>query len=118
MATGPRKKRCPEALCGYSRAVTNQYYYTDREGRVHGPIWLSMMRDLYRKGRLMMSTEVSLNGTDSWQRLEFHPEIFEEEARMPGLKRLMKAKSDPRRLIIWTAILFLLYALYVYINWK
>ena len=97
--------------------MENQYYYTDRDGRVHGPVWLSVMRDLYRKGRLMMSTEVSLNGTTSWSRVEFHPEIFEEEARLPAIKRIAKAKSDPTRLIVWTVLLFLAYAAYVVVHW-
>jgi hypothetical protein len=96
--------------------VDNQYYYMDRDGRVHGPVWLSMMRELYRKGRLMMSTEVSLTGTSGWQALEFHPEIFEEEVRLPALKRLVRAKSNPVRLVVWTVLLFLAYAAYFLVN--
>jgi hypothetical protein len=98
--------------------MDNRYFYTDSDGRVHGPVWLSMMRDLYRKGRLMMSTEVSLNGADGWQRLEFHPEIFEEEARLPVLKRMARAKSDPTRLLVWTVLLFLAYATWVIVHWN
>ena len=98
--------------------MDNRYYYMDREGRVHGPVWLTRMRNLYSQGRLMMSTEVSLTGTNGWQRLEFHPEIFEEEARMPALKRIARAKSDPVRLLVWTAVLFLAYAAYVVVHWN
>jgi hypothetical protein len=98
--------------------MENRYFYTDSDGRVHGPVWLSLMRDLYRKGRLMMSTEVSLNGADGWQRLEFHPEIFEEEARLPVLKRMARAKSDPTRLLVWTVLLFLAYATWVIVHWN
>ena len=90
----------------------------DRDGNVHGPVWLSVMRDLYRKGRLMMSTEVSLTGTNGWQRMEFHPEIFEEDARLPALKRIARAKSDPVRLLIWTLVLLLAYGAWVVIHWN
>ena len=98
--------------------MDNRYFYTDRDGRVHGPVWLTMMRDLYRKGRLMMSTEVSLNGADGWQPLQFHPEIFEEEARLPALKRMARAKSNPTRLLVWTILLFLAYATWVLVHWN
>ncbi len=98
--------------------MDNRYFYTDRDGRVHGPVWLTMMRDLYRNGRLMMSTEVSLNGADGWQALQFHPEIFEEEARLPALKRMARAKSNPTRLLVWTILLFLAYATWVLVHWN
>ena len=98
--------------------MDNRYYYMDRDGNVHGPVWLSVMRDLYRKGRLMMSTEVSLTGTNGWQRMEFHPEIFEEDARLPALKRIVRAKSDPVRLLVWTAVLFLAYGAWVVLHWN
>lgn len=98
--------------------MDNRYYYLDRDGRVQGPIWLSVMRDLYRKGRLMMSTEVSLNGADGWQPMEFHPEIFEEEVRLPALKRIAHAKSDPVRLLVWTVLLLLAYATYIAVHWN
>lgn len=98
--------------------MDNRYYYMDRDGNVHGPIWLSVMRDLYRKGRLMMSTDVSLNGTDTWQRMEFHPEIFEEESRLPALKRLVRAKSDPVRVLVWAGVLLLACVTYVLIHWN
>ena len=98
--------------------MENRYYYLDREGRVQGPVWLSIMRDLWRKGRLMMSTEISLNGADGWQRMEFHPEIFEEETRLPALKRFAKAKSNPVRLLVWTILLFLAYTTWVIVHWN
>lgn len=98
--------------------MDNRYYYMDRDGNVHGPVWLSVMRDLYRKGRLMMSTEVSLTGTHGWQRMEFHPEIFEEDARMPALKRIVRAKSDPVRLLVWTLVLFLACGAWVALHWN
>ena len=109
----------PSAVrCGNLPAVDNRYYYMDPDGRVHGPVWLTMMRDLYRKGRLMMSTEVSLTGSDGWQRMEFHPEIFEEEMRLPALERMVRAKSDPVRLLVWTGVLLLACAAYVAIHWN
>lgn len=83
---------------------------------MQGPFWLSVMRDLCAKGRFTMQTEVSLNGTQQWQRMEFHPEIYESAARMPALKRMARAKSDPTRLIVWTIVLFLAYAAYVAVN--
>jgi hypothetical protein len=110
--------RCRPCRCGQARRVDNHYYYIDSDGRVQGPFWLTVMRDLYRKGRLGMSTEVSLNGTTDWQRMEFHPEIFEEQARLPAFKRMARAKSDPVRLIVWLVVLFLAYATYVLVHWK
>ena len=98
--------------------MDNRYYYMDSDGRVHVPVWLTMMRDLYRKGRLMMRTEVSLNGSDGWQRVEFHPEIFEEEVRLPALQRMARAKSDPVRLFVWTGLLLLACATYVLLHWN
>lgn len=98
--------------------MDNRYYYIDSDGRVHGPVWLTMMRDLYRKGRLMMSTEVSRNGSDGWQRMEFHPEIFEEEARLPSLERMARTKSDPVRLFVWTGVLLLACATYLLVHWN
>jgi hypothetical protein len=98
--------------------MENRYFYIDRDGRVQGPFWLSVMRDLWQGGRLMMSTEISLTGTDDWQRMEFHPEIFEAQARMPALKRMAKAKSNPVRLLVWTVLLFLAYATYVLVHWN
>ena len=64
-----------------------------------------------------MSTEVSLNGADGWAAIEFHPEIFEGQAKMPVLKRMAKAKSDPVRLLIGMILLFLAYVTYVIIHW-
>lgn len=98
--------------------VENRYYYMDRDGRVHGPVWLTGMRELYRKGRLMMSTEVSLSGTGGWQGLEFHPEIFEDEAKLPALVRIARTKSNPVRLLVWTVLLFLAYATWVLVHWN
>lgn len=96
--------------------MENKYYYLDRDGNVQGPFWLSVMRDLWAGGRFSMQTEVSLNGTGHWQRMEFHPEIFELTAKLPALKRMARAKSDPARLIVWTVVLFLAYAAYVVVN--
>ena len=98
--------------------MENRYYYMDREGRVYGPVWLTGMRELYRKGRLSMATEISLSGTGGWQGLEFHPEIFEEEARLPALVRMAQAKSNPVRLLVWTVLLFLAYATWVLVHWN
>ena len=83
---------------------------------MQGPFWLSVMRDLWSSGRFNMQTEVSLNGTEHWQRMEYHPEIYESAARLPALKRMARAKSDPTRLIVWTIVLFLAYAAYVAVN--
>ncbi len=96
--------------------MDNKYYYLDGYGNVQGPFWLSVMRNLWNSGRFTMSTEVSLNGTEHWQRIEFHPEIFENFVKMPTLNRITRAKSDPTRLIVWTAVLFLAYAAYLLVN--
>ena len=105
-------------MCGSIGPVDNRYYYIDSDGRVHGPVWLTVMRDLYRKGRLMMSTEVSRNGSDGWQRMEFHPEIFEEDARLPALERMARTKSDPVRVLVWAGVLLLACATYVLVHWN
>ena len=96
--------------------MENKYYYLDRDGRVQGPLWLSVMRDLWKAGRLMMSTEVSLTGTSGWERIEFHPEIFEPESKLPALKRIAVAKSNPVRLLVWLILLFLAYATWVLVH--
>jgi hypothetical protein len=98
--------------------MANRYYYIDRDGRVQGPVWLSIMRNLWQDGRLMMSTEISLTGTDGWQRMEFHPEIFEPEARLPVVKPKPPAKSNPVRLLVWTILLFLAYLTWVVVHWE
>ena len=97
--------------------MENRYYYLDRDGQVQGPVWLSVMRDLWRKGRFMMSTEISLNGADGWQPMEFDPEIFDVVARVPALKRMAQTKSNPVRLLVWTILLFLAYATWVIVHW-
>jgi GYF domain 2 len=97
--------------------MANRYYYIDRDGRVQGPVWLSIMRNRWKDGRLMMSTEISLTGTDGWQRMEFHPEIFEPEARLPAVKPKPPAKSNPVRLLVWTVLLFLAYLTWVAVHW-
>jgi hypothetical protein len=97
--------------------MENRYFYIDGDGGVQGPFWLSVMRDLWKGGRLKMSTEVSLNGADGWSAIEFHPEIFEWQVKMPALKRMAKAKSDPVRLLVWMILLFLAYVTYVVVNW-
>lgn len=90
----------------------------DRDGQVHGPIWLSRMRDLWKKGRLMMSTEVRRDGEVGWEAVEFHPEIFEAELRLPEPKAINRTKSDPVRLLVWTVLLFLAYATWVVVHWE
>jgi hypothetical protein len=97
--------------------MENRYFYIDGDGRVQGPFWLSVMRDLWNGGKLKMSTEISLSGTDGWQAIEFHPEIFEFQARMPALKRMAVAKSNPVRLLVWMVLLLLAYMTYVIIHW-
>jgi hypothetical protein len=98
--------------------MENRYFYIDAEGHVQGPFWLSIMRDLWRGGRLMMSTEVSLTGLNDWERLEFHPEIFELKAEMPTEKVRPRSKSNPVRLVVWTGVLFIAYIAWVLIHWN
>jgi GYF domain 2 len=96
--------------------VDNRYYYLDADGQVQGPFWLSVMRDLWAKGRFTMRTEVSLNGSTDWQRIEFHPEIYDTAANLPAFHRMARAKSDPVRLLIWTFLLLLAYGAYLLVN--
>ena len=42
----------------------------------------------------------------------------EEEARRPALKRVINAKSCPVRLLVWTAVLILAYAVQVLVHWS
>lgn len=107
---------CPQWYIVFS--MENRYYYLDRDGQVQGPVWLSVMRELWKNGRLMPTTEVSFNGADGWQGVEFHPEIFEVEVRLPVFKRIARAKSDPVRLLIWTVLLFFAYSAWVIVHWN
>lgn len=66
----------------------------------------------------MMSTEVSLTGLNDWERLEFHPEIFELKAEMPMEKAKPRSKSNPVRLVVWTGVLFIAYIAWVLIHWN
>jgi hypothetical protein len=100
----------------HGRGVNNHYYYLDADGHVQGPFWLSVMRDLWAKGRFTMHTEVSLNGTAHWQPIEFHPEIYDAAAKLPGIRGMARAKSDPVRLIVWTVVLLLAYGAYLLVN--
>jgi hypothetical protein len=98
--------------------MENQYFYLNGDGHVEGPFWLSVMRDLWKAGKLRMSTEISLTGTDNWQPIEYHPEIFETQARMPVPDGMARGKSSPVRLLVWTVLLFLAYMTYVIVHWN
>lgn len=82
-----------------------RYLYTNAEGRICGPFWLSQMRDLWKSGRIDMGTEVCMEGSKRWEPVEFYPEIFESEARLPVFAKMRRAKSDPVRLTLWLIVL-------------
>jgi hypothetical protein len=84
-----------------------RYLYMTAGGTIHGPFWLSRMRELWQQGKLNMQTEVCLEGTQRWEPVEFYPEIYEEEARLPVLARMRRAKTDPGRLTVWLILLIL-----------
>lgn len=94
-----------------------RYRYMNQEGTVFGPFWLSQMRDLWKSGRINMRTEVCMEGTRRWEPLEFYPEIFEEDAKMPVLAKMRRAKSDPARLTVWLILLGLALAVGVMQWW-
>ena len=94
----------------------NRYLYIDGAGNVHGPFWLSVMRDLHRSGRLNLRTQVCLHGSDAWQPMEFHPEIYEETASLPA--RSQRAKSQPARLLVLVVLLLLAYVAWCVVHWN
>lgn len=90
-----------------------RYLYMNAEGNIQGPFWLSQMRELWKGGRINQRTEVCMEGTKRWEPVEFYPEIFEEDARMPVLAKLRRTKSDPGRLTLWLILLGLVFALWL-----
>ncbi len=94
----------------------NRYLYQDHDGRVHGPFWLSAMREHWKRGRFTMSTQISIEGTNEWTLLEFHPEVFEEEATMPAIRRMAKSPSSPSRLLAWMIVLLIAFLVYQFIQ--
>lgn len=91
----------------------NRFYYISADGRTHGPFWLTQMRALWQGGKLTMNTAICREGTNEWTTVEFMPEIFESEARMPALSRMAHTPSDPRRLLIGMCVL-----LGLFVTWK
>ena len=96
----------------------NRYFYQDSDGKVHGPLWLSAMRDLWKQGRVNMRTEISQDGTTDWGPLEFHPEIFEEEPSLPGIRRMASTPSEPSRLLAWMIVLLIAFVVYQIIQYN
>jgi hypothetical protein len=85
--------------------VTARYLYMNAEGNIHGPFWLFQMGDLWKSGRINLRTEVCMEvcmeGTRRWELVEFHPKIFEQDARLPVFAKLRRTKSDLVRLTLW-----------------
>lgn len=94
-----------------------RYHYTNSEGTIHGPLWLSQMRDLWKGGKINMRTEVCMDGTKRWEQVEFFPEIYDEDARLPVFAKLRRSKSDNGRLIAWLVVLLLGFAVYLMQRW-
>lgn len=96
-----------------------RYRYLDYDGNLQGPLWLSQMRELYHNGRLSKSTEITIEGSNEWEELQYHPEITAIHA---DLKDLPPVRSRPqtnmRRLAVWMWGLLILYVVYVVINWR
>ena len=82
-----------------------RYLYMNAEGNIFGPFWLSHMRELWKAGKINMRTEVCMEGTRRWEPVEFYPEIFEDDARLPVLAKLRRSKSDPVRVTVWLIVL-------------
>jgi GYF domain 2 len=94
-------------------AQNARYLYMNGEGNVFGPFWLSQMRDLLKGGRIHLRTEVCMEGTKRWEPLEFYPEIYEDEARLPVFAKLRRTKSDPAKLTILMMLLAFVFAIWL-----
>jgi len=94
-----------------------RYLYMNAGGDTFGPFWLSQMRDFWQKGRINMQTEVCMEGTRRWEPVEFYPEIFEDDARLPVLAKLRRSKSNPVTLTVWMIVLGLVFAIYLMRRW-
>ena len=98
--------------------ATARYLYMNAEGNIHGPFWLSQMRDLWKSGRMNLRTEVCMVGTRRWEPVEFYPEIFEQDARLPVFAKLRRTKSDPVRLTLWMIGLGLALVIWLMRYWE
>ena len=94
-----------------------RYLYMNSEGNIFGPFWLSQMRDLWKNGKINMRTEVCMDGTRRWEPVEFYPEIFEEDARLPVFAKLRRTKSDPAKLTLWIIVLALVFTVWLIRQW-
>ena len=94
-----------------------RYHYMDAQGNIFGPFWLSQMRDFWKGGKINMQTEVCMEGTRRWEPVEFYPEIFEEDARLPVFAKLRRSKSNPASLTFWLIVLGLVVVIYLMRRW-
>jgi len=94
-----------------------RYLYMTADGSISGPFWLSQMREFWKGGKINMRTEVCMEGTRRWEPVEFYPEIFEEDARLPVFAKLRRAKSNPVSLTLWMIVLGLVVAIYLIRQW-
>ena len=106
-----------QSLLDFQFMADARYLYMNAEGNIIGPFWLSQMRDLWQKGRINSRTEVCMEGTRRWEPVEFYPEIFEDDARMPVFAKLRRSKSNPVSLTIWMIVLGLVFAIYLIRRW-
>ena len=57
-----------------------------------------------------------MESSEEWRRIEYHPEIYEMEIKLPTLKRMAQAKSNPARLLVWTMLLLFAYLAYLVVG--
>ena len=94
-----------------------RYLYMTADGSILGPFWLSQMREFWKGGKINMRTEVCMEGTRRWEPVEFYPEIFEEDARLPVFAKLRRSKSNPVSLTLWMIVLGLAFVIYLIRQW-
>jgi hypothetical protein len=95
-----------------------RYLYIDDEGKISGPFWLTQMREWFKEGKITLSTEICMEGTNRWETADFFPEICGEEASLPACAKIRRAKSDNNRLIAWLFVLLLGFAVYLLQRWS
>ncbi|MBX5483813.1 MAG: PilZ domain-containing protein, partial [Myxococcaceae bacterium] len=73
------------------------YWISDAEGRVLGPVGLEVLRDLLAAGRISGVTKVSRDGT-TWTPIEQHPEVLAPAQARTAPDRAAREQADAQRL--------------------
>lgn len=75
----------------------SDYWISDAEGRVLGPVGLTVLGDLLGAGRITGVTKVSRDGT-TWSPLEQHPELLRLTQAASAPDRSEREKADAQKL--------------------